>query len=336
MHNPSVFEQPMRAALELAARGPVADPNPRVGCVLEQDGVVVGRGWHAGAGTPHAEVVALAEAGKRARGATAYVTLEPCAHQGRTGPCVGALAAAGVTRVIYAQPDPNPVAQGGAALLRAHGIEVHGGVLRAEAEALNEIWSFAVRNQRPWVTWKFAMTLDGRSAAADGTSQWISNPQSRAEVHELRSCVGAVMVGTGTALADDPHLTARSATGRVGVRQPLRVVVGERDLPAGARVLDDAAPTVQLRSHQPDVVLKDLHTRGIRSVLLEGGATLGAAFQRAGLVDEVVAYVAPVLLGAGPAAVGDIGVGTLTDATTWTLYDVRRLADDVRLTYRRK
>jgi len=336
VHNPSVFEQPMRAALELAARGPLADPNPRVGCVLERDGVVVGRGWHAGAGTPHAEVVALADAGERARGATAYVTLEPCAHHGRTGPCADALAAGGVARVVYAQADPNPVAQGGAALLRARGIEVHGDVLSAEASVLNEVWSFAVRNERPWVTWKFAMTLDGRSAAADGTSQWISNPQSRAEVHELRARVGAVLVGTGTALADDPHLTARSATGRVTGRQPLRVVVGERELPTGARVLDDAAPTLQLRSHEPDVVLKDLHTRGVRSVLLEGGATLGAAFQRAGLVDEVVAYVAPALLGAGTAVVGDIGVGTLTDAATWTLHDVRRLGDDVRLTYRRK
>nr|WP_183320927.1 bifunctional diaminohydroxyphosphoribosylaminopyrimidine deaminase/5-amino-6-(5-phosphoribosylamino)uracil reductase RibD [Flexivirga oryzae] len=326
----------MRAALELAARGPVADANPRVGCVIVRDQAVVGRGWHAGAGTPHAEVVALADAGELARGATAYVTLEPCAHQGRTGPCTAALSAAGVSRVVYAQEDPNPVAQGGAAVLRDRGIEVHGGVLAAEAAALNETWSFAVTHERPWVVWKFAMTLDGRSAAADGTSQWISNPESRAEVHELRARVGAVMVGTGTALADDPQLTARSAAGAVTGPQPLRVVVGERELPAAARVLDDAAPTVHLRTHEPEVVLEDLHARGVRSVLLEGGATLGAAFQRAGLVDEVVVYVAPVLLGSGTAAVADLGVHTLSDAAHWTLHDIRRLADDVRLTYRRK
>jgi len=326
----------MRAALELAARGPVADPNPRVGCVIERDGVVVGRGWHAGAGTPHAEVVALTEAGELARGATAYVTLEPCAHQGRTGPCTAALSAAGVSRVVYAQRDPNPVAQGGAAVLRERGVEVHGGLLAAEAQLLNETWAFAVSHGRPWISWKFAMTVDGRSAAADGTSQWISNPESRAEVHELRRRVGAVLVGTGTALADDPQLTARSEAGDLVGRQPLRVVVGERELPAAARVFDDAAPTVHLRTRDPQVALKDLHARGVRSVLLEGGATLGAAFQRAGLVDELIAYVAPVLLGAGTAAVADLGVRTLSDAPIWTLHDVRRLADDVRLTYRRK
>lgn len=332
----SAFEQPMRAALELAARGPLADPNPRVGCVLERGGVVVGRGWHAGAGTPHAEVVALADAGERARGATAYVTLEPCSHHGRTGPCVDALTAAGVARVVHAQSDPNPAAKGGADVLRDRGIEVYGGVLAAEAAALNEKWAFAVTHERPWVTWKFAMTLDGRSAAADGTSQWISNEESRAEVHELRCSVGAIVVGTGTALADDPQLTARAANGTPLGSQPLRVVVGERELPAGARLLDDAAPLLQLRTHDPEVVVKDLHTRGIRSVLLEGGATLGAAFQRAGLVDELVVYVAPVLLGAGAAAVGRLGIETLTAAPPWTMHDVARLADDVRLTYRRK
>lgn len=336
MHNTPAFEQSMRAALRLAARGPAADPNPRVGCVIERDGVVVGRGWHAGAGTPHAEVVALAEAGDLARGATAFVSLEPCSHQGRTGPCTEALTAAGIARVVFAQRDPNPAAQGGAAVLRERGIEVHGGLLAAEAELLNETWSFAVTHERPWVIWKFAMTLDGRSAAADGTSQWISNPESRSEVHQLRRQVGAVIVGTGTALADDPHLTARSETGEVTGHQPLRVVVGERDLPASARLLDAAADTIRLHTHDPAVVLKELHARGVRSALLEGGATLAASFQRAGLVDELLVYVAPALLGSGAAAVGDFGVRTLTGAAIWTLHDVRRIADDVRLNYRRK
>ncbi|HWC22000.1 MAG TPA: bifunctional diaminohydroxyphosphoribosylaminopyrimidine deaminase/5-amino-6-(5-phosphoribosylamino)uracil reductase RibD [Flexivirga sp.] len=330
------FEQPMRAALDLAARGPVVDPNPRVGCVLVRDGEIVGRGWHAGAGTPHAEVGALTEAGERARGATAYVTLEPCAHTGRTGPCADALTDAGVSRVVYGQSDPNPVARGGGEVLRGRGIEVHGGVLADEAAALNERWTYAVTHEKPWVTWKFAMTVDGRSAAADGTSQWISNEQSRADVHELRRHVGAIVVGTGTALADDPQLTARAADGAATGPQPLRVVVGDRDLPAGARLLDDAADTLHLRTHDLAAVTKELHARDIRTVLLEGGPTLGAAFCAAGLVDEIVAYVAPLLLGAGSPAVGPLGVGTLSDATAWTLYDVTRLADDVRLSYRRK
>ncbi len=335
MHT-EAFEQSMRAALELAARGPLVDPNPRVGCVLVRDGSIVGRGWHAGAGTPHAEVGAIAEAGDRARGATAFVTLEPCAHTGRTGPCVDALTAAGVSTVVYGQSDPNPVARGGGEVLRRRGIEVHSGVLAEHAAALNERWTYAVTHEKPWVTWKFAMTLDGRSAAADGTSQWISNELSRADVHELRRRVGAIVVGTGTALADDPQLTARSADGAVTGRQPLRVIVGDRDLQTGARLFDDAAETLQLRTHDLAAVTKELHSRGVRSVLLEGGPTLGAAFCAAGLVDEVIAYVAPLLLGAGSSAVGPLGVETLADATTWTLHDVTRLADDVRLTYRRK
>lgn len=332
----SVFEQWMRAALDLAARGPLVDPNPRVGCVLVRDGEVVGRGWHAGAGTPHAEVGALTDAGDRARGATAYVTLEPCAHTGRTGPCVDALTAAGVSRIVYGQSDPNPVARGGGDVLRSRGIDVHGGVLAEDAAALNERWTYAVTHEKPWVTWKFAMTVDGRSAAADGTSRWISNEQSRAEVHDLRRSVGAIVVGTGTALADDPQLTARSADGAVTGRQPLRVVVGDRKLPAGARLLDEAAETLQLRTHDLASVTKELHGRGVRSVLLEGGPTLGAAFCAAGLVDEIVVYLAPLLLGAGRPAVGPLQVETLSDAITWTLHDVARLADDVRLTYRRK
>lgn len=336
MQETPAFEQSMGAALDLAANGPLVDPNPRVGCVLVRAGEVVGSGWHAGAGTPHAEVRALADAGDRARGATAYVTLEPCAHTGRTGPCADALTDAGVTRVVFGQSDPNPVARGGADVLRGRGIEVHGGVLSDEATALNEHWTYAVIHEKPWVTWKFAATVDGRSAAADGTSQWISNELSRADVHELRHRVSAIVVGTGTALADDPQLTARSADDALVGPQPLRVVVGDRDLPADARLLDDAAATLQLRTHDLTAVTKELHSRGIRRALLEGGPTLGAAFCAAGLVDEIVAYVAPLFLGAGSPAVGPLGIDTLTDATTWSLHDVTRLADDVRLIYRRK
>ncbi len=204
----------VRRALSLAVLGPEVDPNPRVGAVvLDRDGAVVGEGFHRGAGSPHAEVEALAQAAGRARGGTVYVTLEPCNHTGRTGPCAQALVDAGVRRVVHAQADPGAASGGGADTLRAAGVEVVGGVLAEEALALNQAWTFAVVHGRPRVTWKFAATLDGRSAAADGSSAWITGPLARADVHDLRAGCGAVLVGTGTVLADDPHLTVRRPDG---------------------------------------------------------------------------------------------------------------------------
>ncbi len=326
-------QAPMRAALELASRGPQANANPRVGAVLvDPSGRTVGRGWHAGAGTAHAEVVALAEAGDAARGATAYVSLEPCAHTGRTQPCTQALLTAGVSRVVFAQSDPNPQAAGGADLLRTAGVEVTGGVLASEAQSLNASWSFAQVHGRPMVTWKLATTLDGRAAAADGTSQWITGEQARADVHELRARCGAIVVGTGTALADDPWLTARRPDGTLFDLQPLRVVVGARPLPSQARLLAGSTPSLQLTDHAPADVLRELHRREIHHVLLEGGPTLAAAFVRAGLVDEVVAYLAPVLLGSGPASVGDLGIATIDRALRLKLLDVTPLGTDLRIT----
>lgn len=322
----------MRRALELAARGPLADPNPRVGAVVVgADGRVLGEGAHAGAGTPHAEVVALAQAGAAARGGTAYVTLEPCDHTGRTGPCSVALAAAGIRRVVFGQGDPNPLARGGAGTLRAAGVDTTAGVLAAECHALNEPWTLAVSRGRPFVTWKLACTLDGRSAAADGTSRWITGAEARADVHDLRAACGAVLVGTGTVLADDPWLTVRRADGRLRERQPLRVVMGVRPIPPTARVLDDAADTLVLPEREPEAVLKTLHDKDIRHVWLEGGPRLAASFLRAGLVDEVIAYVAPALLGAGPAAVGDLGIPTIDRAARLEFTDVVRVGADVRL-----
>ena len=323
---------PMHAALRLAARGPLADPNPRVGAVIvDTAGDTVGAGFHEGAGTPHAEALALAQAGDEAAGATAYVTLEPCSHTGRTGPCVAALVAAGVSRVVYAQADPNPEAGGGARELRAAGVTVLGGVLAAEAEALNESWTFAFRHGRPMVTWKLATTLDGRSAAADGTSQWITGAESRADVHDLRARCDAILVGTGTALADDPSLTVRHPDGSLRAGQPLRVVVGERPLPMGARVLDASALTVHLRTRDPLAVLETLWRKDIRHVLIEGGPTIAAAFLRAGLVDEVVAYVAPAFLGAGLSSVGDLGVATIDDILRLDVRDLTTVGSDLRL-----
>ncbi|NAZ83340.1 bifunctional diaminohydroxyphosphoribosylaminopyrimidine deaminase/5-amino-6-(5-phosphoribosylamino)uracil reductase RibD, partial [Kineococcus sp. R8] len=304
----------MRRALELAARGPATGPNPRVGCVLlDASGTVRAEGFHAGAGTPHAEVAALRALAGPAAGMTAVVTLEPCAHTGRTAPCTGALLDAGVTRVVVAAADPNPRAAGGAAVLRGAGVDVEVGVLAAEAERLNERWGTAVGRGRPWVTWKWASTLDGRAAAADGSSRWITGRAARADVHRLRAAHDAVLVGTGTALADDPALTVRADGADVPGRQPLRVVLGHRDLPVGSRLLDARAETLHLRTHDPRAALQALAAEEVRTVLLEGGPTVAAAFWRAGLVDEVVCYLAPALLGAGAPAVGDLGVGAMPD-----------------------
>lgn len=306
----------MRRALTLAATpGFALGGNPRVGCVLlDPDGTVLAEGHHRGAGTPHAEADALARAGAAARGSTAVVTLEPCNHTGRTGPCARALVEAGVARVVFAAADPNPVASGGADRLRAAGIEVVAGVMASESEQVNRYWTAATRLGRPFVTWKFASTLDGYSAAADGTSQWITSAPARADVHVQRAEADTMLVGTGTLLADDPSLTVRGADDLpVGV-QPVRAVMGRRDIPTGARVLGPEAPTVHLRTRDPHEALQHLWRAGSRHVFCEGGPTLAAAFLRAGLVDRVIVYLAPTLLGAGRTAVADLGITTLTDA----------------------
>ncbi len=327
------LEAAMRRALELAAApGVPAGPNPRVGCVLlAADGSTVAEGHHRGAGTPHAEADALATAGATTRGTTAVVTLEPCAHTGRTGPCAQALVDAGVAHVVFAQDDPNPVAAGGADLLRAAGVGVESGLLAAESMALNETWTFAVTHARPFVTWKAAATLDGRIAAADGSSRWITSAPARAEVHDLRASVDAVVVGTGTVLADDPHLAVRRDGEVVAGRQPLRVVVGLRDVPEGSRVLDDAAETLHLRTRDPLEVLAALHGLEVQHVLLEGGPTLAAAFVRAGVVDAVRWYAAPALLGAGRNALDDAGMDSIGQALRLDVVDVARVGDDVRI-----
>lgn len=315
----------MRRALQLAATPgvPMVADTRRVGCVLlAPDGTTLAEGHHRGPGTPHAEAAALLAAGPAARGATAVVTLEPCHHQGRTGPCTEALIAAGVARVVYAERDSNPVAAGGRAALEAAGIEVEEGLLADEADELAEVYRVAVRQQRPFVTWKLATTLDGRSAAADGTSRWISSSAARRDVHRLRGLCDTVLAGTGTVLADDPLLTVRDADGVAAPDQPLRAVMGERDLPADRRVLGPDAETVLLRTRDPRSALATLWSHGRQHVLLEGGPTLAAAFLAAGLVDRVVAYVAPVLLGAGPTALGDLGITTIADALRPTVTDV--------------
>ena len=309
-------------------------PNPAVGAVvLAADGTPVGEGATAPPGGPHAEVTALAAAGDRARGGTVVVTLEPCAHTGRTGPCADALIAADVARVVVAVPEPTELAGGGAQQLRAAGIDVELGVEQAEAEtgALAG-WLAGVREHRPYVIWKVAATLDGRVAAADGSSRWITGEETRAAVHRLRAGCDAVVVGSGTALVDDPQLTVRDADGSPAPRQPLRVVVDRRDrLPATARVLDDAAPTHVSHAATPADLLAELFDRDVRRVLLEGGPTLAAAFLRDGLVDEAVVHLAPKLLGAGPSLVGNLGIPTIAGALSLQVVDVTRSGGDVAI-----
>ena len=328
----------MRRALDLArSPGVPRGPNPRVGCVLlDATGTIVAEGYHRGAGGPHAEVDALVAAGGRARGATAVVTLEPCNHLGRTGPCAEALIAAGIVRVVFGQHDANPVARGGAEAFRAAGVDVEGGVLADEARTVNPTWTFAVEHGRPFVTWKFAATLDGRSAAADGTSRWITSPEARADVHRLRAECDVVLVGTGTVLADDPRLTVRGDDDTAVQRavQPLRAVMGLRSIPARAAVLDEAAETVHLSTRSPERALRDLFVRDRQHVWLEGGPTLAGAFVHAGVVDRVVAYLAPALLGAGPAALADAGVTTVSRAVRLDIDDVTRVGSDLRITAR--
>ncbi|MGW7490361.1 bifunctional diaminohydroxyphosphoribosylaminopyrimidine deaminase/5-amino-6-(5-phosphoribosylamino)uracil reductase RibD [Streptomyces sp. NPDC054786] len=352
----------MRRAIELATRGlGHTSPNPVVGCVvLDSAGRTAGEGWHRRAGGPHAEIHALRAAGERARGGTALVTLEPCNHTGRTGPCAQALIDAGIARVVYAVSDPDPTATGGAVTLADAGIDVEGGLLADEAAAGNEAWLTSVLRRRPFVLWKYAATLDGRIAAADGTSRWISSPRSRADVHRLRAAADAVIVGSGTARADDPQLGARiSGLADDEISQPLRVVVdsGATAVKAGARVLDGSAPTLIAVAEDADTghleglapivrlpraaegrglsipaLLHALYEREVRSVLLEGGPTLAGAFLAAQAVDKVVGYLSPVLLGAGPAAVGDAGITTIAQALRLDVTDTERLGPDLRIT----
>jgi diaminohydroxyphosphoribosylaminopyrimidine deaminase / 5-amino-6-(5-phosphoribosylamino)uracil reductase len=321
----------MHRALELAARGPALGANPQVGCVLLDDaGTIVAEGWHHGAGTPHAEVDALSKIAD-ARGLTAIVTLEPCNHTGRTGPCSEALITAGVSRVAFALPDPFPGHGGGADRLRAAGVAVEGGVLADEAEAFLRVWLTSVRRSRPYVTVKWAASLDGRTAAADGSSRWITGTAARQRVHEQRSANDAILVGTGTVLADDPSLTARGDAGELMARQPIPVIVGETPVPADAAVRRHPAGLIETGSRDLPAVLRDLFDRGIRRAYVEGGPTLASTLIAQGLVDEYAVYLAPTILGGPRTAVTDAGVATIADQRRLTVTGIEQLGTDLLL-----
>ncbi len=355
----------LHEALELAERGlGMCAPNPMVGAVLTSDGQVVGRGWHRGPGTPHAEVVAIADAAERALGATLYVTLEPCSHVGRTPACAPAVVDAGVARVVTGMRDPNPAVDGrGFAILRDAGLRVDTGVLERECASLVEGFASHVATGLPFVTLKLAATLDGKAAARDGSSRWITGEESRRQVHLLRARAGAVIVGAGTAVADDPSLTVR-VDGYEG-RQPLRVLVDSSGRTrAGGRLFNGAAPLLVATTERSGAardawatagaevltlpgtgdgvsmraLVRILGERGIQDALIEGGPDLAWSSVREGVVDRLVLYLAPKLAGGrdAPGTLGGEGIATIADAAGAAIESVEMVGADVRVTARLK
>jgi diaminohydroxyphosphoribosylaminopyrimidine deaminase/5-amino-6-(5-phosphoribosylamino)uracil reductase len=353
----------MARALQLAARGLyTAHPNPRVGCVIVAHDEVIGEGWHERTGGPHAEVVALAQAGPQAAGATAYVTLEPCCHHGRTPPCTEALVRAGVTRVVFGAHDPNPrVAGGGERQLREAGVVVEGGVLEAESRALNIGFMSRMERQRPWVRSKLAVSLDGRTALANGESRWISSEASRRDAHGWRARSSAILTGVGTVIADDPLLTVRRDD--LGtVLQPQRVVLDSRlRTPSAAKLLsqpgqtrifcaiDDVGRQHALESAgavveffpagdaRPDieVVIRRLAELEMNEVLVEAGAKLNGALLATGLIDELIVYLAPLVLGSGARGMFETPeLSRMQDRFGFSLLESRHFGADLRLIYR--
>jgi diaminohydroxyphosphoribosylaminopyrimidine deaminase / 5-amino-6-(5-phosphoribosylamino)uracil reductase len=306
--------------------------------LLDATGAIVAEGWHRGAGTPHAEVDALSKIQPPSKdgvaGLTAVVTLEPCNHTGRTGPCSEALIAAGVERVVFAVSDPGAESAGGAARLISAGIDVIPGVLAAEATEFQRAWLMSTALGRPFVTVKWASTLDGRAAAADRSSQWITGTASRQRVHEQRAASDAILVGTGTVLADDPSLTARGDGGELMHDQPLPIVIGERHIPGTARLWEHPRGVLETGSRDLGEILEWMFGQGIRRAFVEGGPTLTSAFIAAGLVDEYLIYLAPKLAGGDQLAIGDIGVATIGEARELRITSVEHLGNDILLTAR--
>lgn len=308
-------------------------PNPIVGAVIiGADGSVIAEGFHDRSTSPdHAEVVALKVAGDRARGATMYVTLEPCNHTGTTPPCTEAIISAGIATLVYAVADPNLVASGGATALKSAGIEVIAGIGEVEAAFSNRAWLTKIIKGRPFITWKVAATLDGKVAALDGTSKWITNQASRDDVQKVRRRVDAIMVGTQTVIADNPHLVPRDGLTQAN---PLRIVCGTQELPQSANIFDSAAPTKVIASKDVEVIAAELLATGVNHILLESGPTLASAMLHACMLDELMIYQAPSLLGTGKNFVADLGALTLDHAMRMPRVSTETFGDDVKSIYR--
>ena len=329
----AVFTAAMLRALKLAALSPLYGENPQVGAVLINDaGEIVAEGWHKGAGTPHAEIDALKNlAAKNLTGAglTAVVTLEPCNHTGKTGPCSQALVEAGVKKVVFGTYDPGKTEGGGRFTLEEAGIEVVSDVLRDECVQLIAPWFTNKFNRRPYVVIKWAASIDGRTAAADGSSKWITGSEAREDVHARRAASQAIMVGTNTVDLDDPELTARKPDGSLYENQPLRVIVGERELNSNFRVFNSDSQTMQFKTRDMGLVMQQLFERGIRQVFVEGGAHLESALISAGYADEFLIYQAPKLIGGPAMAVRDIDVSNIHQAINLEFIETKKLGADI-------
>jgi diaminohydroxyphosphoribosylaminopyrimidine deaminase/5-amino-6-(5-phosphoribosylamino)uracil reductase len=324
----------MRRALELAERGRYSvSPNPMVGCLIVRDGIVIAEGWHRRAGEPHAEIEALRNVD--ARGATMIVTLEPCAHHGRTPPCVDAIIAAGVSRVVMAMRDPHPVAAGGVEKLREAGIEVVAGVLEDAARRLNEIFVHAVTHRRPFVLLKAGMTLDGKLATVTGESKWITSEAARQKSLELREECDAILAGGGTVRTDNPNLTRRLGWNTATAGWTRIILDRRRIIPTDAHVLTDGGATIHIVDDVDlDALLADLYERGIHSVIVEGGSNVLSEFIRRGLWQKMIVFVAPMIVGGGdaPSIFSGEGVATLADAHRFRFDRVEVVGGDVMVT----
>ena len=326
----------MQRAIALAEKGlGKTAPNPIVGAVIiDTTGTIVAEGFHdRNTSKEHAEVVAIKAAGDKAKGSTIVVTLEPCNHTGSTGPCVQAIIDAGITTVVFSVTDPNEKAAGGAAALRAAGITGIEGVLKDQAAFSNRAWLMKIRKNRPFFTWKVAATLDGKVAAADGKSKWITNEASRADVQVLRRQADAILVGTNTVIADNPHLVPRGDFAGFA-NNPIRVICGEQELPKDAQVFDDAAQTVVVKSKDLDVLVEKLNELGINHVFVEAGPTLGSAMLDACLLDELIMYQAPSLLGTGKHFFAFDYPTTITDQMRMDHLGTQVFDGDVKSVYR--
>ena len=304
----------MRRANEISKLGlGKSAPNPIVGAVIiGDDGQIISEGFHHSQnGGAHAEVVAIDKAGPKALGATLFVTLEPCNHMGKTPPCSEAIIAAGIKNVIFAVSDPNPIAQGGVKKLIDAGIIVEQGLLKDEVSFTNRAWLKKSESSRPYITIKIAASLDGKVAALDGSSKWITNEISRSDVAILRSQCDAIVTGTGTVLADDPSLTVRDVKRENFEFKPVRVILGNREIPLDSKILDKSAETIQIKGSDPSELMELAKARGWNQILVEAGPTLTSAFLKAGLFDEVFLYQAPTLLGSGLDFASNLGIESL-------------------------